>query len=322
MRFIRVLFAIVLVLSLSRGLISEDSMSNVYGKVVDAETKEPVMGVRVYINVLDEYHQDIYTITGDNGEFSFKRFPADDYQYVVTAEISSSRGRDLDLRYFNQSHSASFILPKGKNLSLKPIELQPGSRVNGQILLPDNKTVTQARIIFFLAAPLENEPRDYLWTSVSPITDGSFLSQLLPPDRDLIMEVNCLSSDGTGFVGVQKPFKLEKGSTAQSIDIAIPDSRTEIKGIVVDDSGIPLEDQVVGINGYCGTSITTDENGSFCIRSIPAGKTDVLIKYRGLNYHTHFIYNLPINSNESIFLRITSDEDNVFNYLISRSPLN
>ncbi|MCP4146522.1 MAG: hypothetical protein GY757_02125 [bacterium] len=317
----RVLFSIIFVLSLSQGLFSEESMSNVYGKIIDAVTKEPVKGVQVYINVLDEYDRSISTRTDASGEFSFKQFPANSYEYEIAIEINSgSRGDDLDGRYFNQLHTASFILPKGKNLFLKPIELQPGVRVNGQLMLPEGNSATVGRVIFLLANPQESDSKYTHWTSVSPISDGSFLSQLLPVERDLIMVVNTLSKDGTGYVGTRRNFRLAKGSTAESIAITIPDTQTEIKGLVVNRQGIPLANQVVGIYDDCGLSVVTDENGRFCIRSIPAGTTEVYARYRGISYKTHFISNLPVNSGETIFLRITADEGNFFTYLITRSP--
>ncbi|MCP4150809.1 MAG: carboxypeptidase regulatory-like domain-containing protein, partial [bacterium] len=277
MRSIKLLFAIILVLSLSRGLMCEDSMSNIYGKVVDAETKEPVKDIKVFINALDENGDVFYSKTDENGEFVFKQFPAIDYDFEITLEKTNKSRYDVDARYFDQRHTASFQLPKGKNLILKPIELQPGTRVNGQILLPEGKTADVARITFIPANFLQNDY--YTWTSVSPITDGSYLSQLLPKERELLLIVDNLSKDGTGYVGVKKTFIIEKDSSGKSMDIEIPDTQTEIKGIVVDRLGNPLPNQVVGIYGNCGISVNTDANGEFCIRSIPPGTADLFAIY-------------------------------------------
>ncbi|MCP4147106.1 MAG: hypothetical protein GY757_05085 [bacterium] len=320
MLLLKLFFTTILILSLSPGLFSEESMSNVYGKVIDAVTKEPVEGVHVSINVTQD-NQNISTSTDTKGEFFFKKFPADSYEYEIYVKIKArNRGADLDARYFNQLHTASFKLPKGKNLILKPIELQPGVRVKGQIFLPDGQAASVGRITFRLATPLESASRFIHWTTVSPITDGSYLSQLLPMERDLIMEVKSLKKESIGYVGVRKSFKLEKGSTAVSMDIEIPDTLTEIKGIVVNRQGNPLANQVVGIYEKCGVTVVTDENGEFCIRSIPVGTTEVYTRYRGTTYHMHFINHLPVNTGESIFLRITVDEGDFFTFLVTRTP--
>jgi hypothetical protein len=322
MKFKYFYILLILFLALFHNSIIAESWSNIYGKVIDAETKEPIPNAwAIFENVVNEGGGKIKTQTNEKGEFEFKGFPVDDFENELNVLISEPS--DLsDFKYYNQRYPIRFKMQKGKNLFLQPIEMKRGVRIEGSIKLWDGSIVEKGRISFDIKNRDEFDSTITWWSALSLITDGHYISMLLPCDVELEMKADLLDDvdKGISYGQVKKIIVLTKGGTTNNIDIIVPNIQTEIKGLVVNKSGKPLKDQVVGIRSI-GARVITTESGMFWFKNIEPGEIIIYARYRGDESKTHILNNIIIHERESLFIHIILDENNFIKYSITRNNL-
>jgi hypothetical protein len=312
------LIGFIMVFLLVQGLLKAESLSNVYGKVIDAETKEPVPKAwAVFGNLEDETGRKISTSTNEKGEFEFKELLVDDYYFILDV---SEPLVPRDSKYYDQSYPIYFKLQKGKNLFLKPIEMKRGVRISGQIKLWDGSIVEKGRIYFSVKDREHFDSTETSWPSLSLVTDGNYTSCLLPPDVELEMEADILEDvdKAVGYGIAKKTIIIKKNEIPTAIDIIIPNIPTEIKGRIVNLKGEPLKDQVVG-SMAARFELNTDDNGMFRIKHIQPGMIDLYVSYTLGTYKTQAIYDLLISQGESLIFDITLDVNEYFKYSMRKT---
>ena len=308
---------LILVVGFFQGQIIAESWSNIYGKVIDAETKEPVPNAwAIFQNIVDESGRKISTKTNKKGEFEFKGFPVDEFENELY--VSDQPGL-TDTKYYNQSYTIIFKMQKGKNLFLPPIEMKRGVSIEGTIKLWDGSIVEKGRIYFDIKNRDEFDSTITWWAALSPVTDGHYISSLLPPGVELEMKADLLQDvdKGVAYDEVKKTIILSKNGTDKNIDIIVPNIRTEIKGTIVNKSGNALNGQEVGLEDT-GVHLTTDENGAFRIRHIKPGEIQLYVTYTIDTFKTHSLEKLKIHEGEGLSFEITLDSQNYLNYNIKR----
>ena len=294
-----------------------ESRSSIFGKVVDAETKAPVKNATIIINVMDERGGKISTQSNEKGEFEFKEFPADDYEYVIDV---CNPLNFVDPIFYKQRIRFGFKLQKGKNLYLRPIELKRGIRIEGNVKLWDGSIINKARIRFKLKNKDSLDSIRSFWQGTSIDENGHYISPLIPGNVELIMEADLLQNldRSIAYGKVKKAVTITDGEANGNIDIIIPNIKTEIKGRVTNKNGIPLPNQRVGISYSSGVSVKTDDNGSFSIKHILPGKIMLYIRYKIKTVKWYDLKEFSIYEGDSLFIDIIVDDDNYFKYTITK----
>jgi hypothetical protein len=310
----------IMVFLLIHGLLMAESLSNVYGKVIDAETKEPIPNVyAVFDNVFDEHGRKESTKTNEKGEFEFKGFPADEDEFELKVGVLEPHSFTPNFKYYNQEYLIHFKLYKGKNLFLKPIELKRGVRISGQIKLWDGSIVEKGRISFSVKNRENIDSNVTHWSAMSLVTDGSYISRLLPYDAEIEMEADILEDvdKGVGYGSVKKTIIIRKNEMTTGIDIIIPNIPTEIKGKIVNLKGEPLKDQIIG-SFEAQINLHTDNNGIFWIKHIRPGMMRLTVYYTVGTYENHLIPEFSISEEESVIFDITLDANGYLSYSMKK----
>jgi hypothetical protein len=152
---------------------------NIYGRVVDEETKQGVPGVWVSINIDERISKQ----TNEKGEFDFQGLPGG-YEYVLTV-YASYKTPPLN-RYFKQKYFVLCNLPKGKNLYLNDIILLKGVQIKGEIKVWDGTPVTRHLLRFELIEPDIFDPNLSGWYCET-IENGYYESRPLPLNKELLI---------------------------------------------------------------------------------------------------------------------------------------
>jgi len=312
------LIAFIMVFLLIHGLLMAESLSNVYGKVIDAETKEPVAKAwAVFENFEDERGRKISTTTNEKGEFEFKELSVGEFEYVLNV---SEPLEPRDYKYYKQSYRICFKLQKGKNLFLKPIEMKRGARIEGTIKLWDGSIVEKGEISFLVKDRENFDSTITHWGTMSAVTDGKYISCLLPYDVEIEMKADILEDvdKRVGYGMIKKTITLRKNGMLTTIDIMIPDIHTEIKGKIVNLKGEPLKDQTIW-SFEARFELKTDDNGMFRIKHIRPGMIDLTVSYTLGTYKSHSIPEFLISEGESAIFDITLDANEYFDYSMKKT---
>ena len=293
-----------------------ESLSNIYGKVIDEETKEPVQNATIIINVWNERGGKLSTQSNEKGEFEFKEFPADDFEYEIDV---CNPLNFVDPIFYKQRIRFGFKLQKGKNLYLRPIELKRGIRIEGNVRLWDGSIINKARIRFKLKNKDSLDSIRSFWQGTSIDENGHYISPLIPGNVELIMEADLLEDRGKkeAYGEVTKLITINKNNSEESIDVIVPNILTEIKGKVENKSGFPLSNQTIGLDSP-DVEVLTDEIGHFKFKHIRSGKIELYITYGVKKFRTHTTQEIQLDEGESIFFNIIVDEDDFFRYTVTK----
>jgi hypothetical protein len=326
-RIVKLCVVIVFVL-ISQKLLLCQSYSNVYGKVVDEESKKPVANVNVSLNnVFDENNYMYRTLTNESGEFVFNKLVADDFEYELRINYIENMNKLTGLSCYDQTYKITFKLEKGKNLVLKPVKLKKGAQITGVVKLFDGTILKVATLYFNIVDKNKFDSINTSWQMKSFSSEtGVFDSLLLPVDVDIkVKAMDLFNKDkNEAYDNVENIIKINKGEDNKNIEIIVPNILTEIKGRIVNKMGVPLANQEITINPFSGIPfVKTDQNGCFLFKYFLPREVQVDISYseNGKYINSFKIYKLLINLGESTFLDITLDSNNYFQYKITKTNL-
>lgn len=301
-----------------------ESLSNIYGKVIDEETKEPILKIAISLKFYNAIGRPIsVTKTDQNGEFFFKKIPVDiDLEIEIHMMYHPSYSY-IDFKYSDHIRKIKIRLQKGKNLYLKPVEIERGVKLKGTVKLWDGTPFKKAYINLDVINP--SPSTDYILWGTSTDENGQFETLLLPTNVEMNFTACKLHENfkSVCYGTVKKTVKIIKGETPQDLDFVVPNILTEISGRVVNINGIPLANQKVGFLFENGIYTKTDVNGHFKFKHINSGNITLRVVYYVVkNFIKSFLSkDFPLRNNEKIWLDIKLGQ-NYFDYKISRYTLN
>jgi len=301
--------------------VSAEILGNIYGRVIDKETKEPIEDVVIQISNVFKFKRALITTTNSKGEFFFRKVPTnfDLYLYVfVMSETSPKLSK-----YYSQQFELKVKIPRNSNLYLKPIEIEKGVKVTGFVKLWDGTPINSA--VIDISLKKQTNKIDTIFVEARSNESGFFRTQLMPLNIDLRFEVSHLfSSDGKICYGnVTKIFKIEKGKPTDNFNIFIPNIPTEIRGLVTDFNNNPISNQKITL--YYGTKslnnsldCRTDKNGKFIFRYIQSGLIKISLPYDNMDSLLFLkTKKIELNNDESIEFLINLNSSD-FRYTIVR----
>jgi len=297
--------------------VSAEILGNIYGKVIDKETKEPLKKTYIAFDNLYRHDRKISTYTNEKGEFYFEKVPAE-----IPLELHIyilSHPSYPNFEYYEHVKHVEIFIKKGTNLYLKPIEIEKGVKVTGTVKLWDGTPIYKADID---VRPLKSQKDEFLSNGGITNENGIYTSMPLPTNIDLRFEVSHLfSSDGKICYGnVTKIFKIEKGKPTDNFNIVIPNIPTEIKGLVTDFNNNPISNQKIRFSSddLSSLRIKTDSNGKFIFRYIPPTNFQIIIPYKKNDSLLFFeTKKIELNNDESIEFLINLNSSD-FRYTIVR----
>lgn len=313
---IRYLSLIVFCLFLSNIELFSVSLSNVYGTVIDSETKEPVKSAIITVNFEDEHGRPLRTLSDEKGKFEFLEFPVLDFEYEIQVQTPFNQH---DSPYYKQRIPVKFYLEKGKNTYLKPIGLKRGVKIEGNIRLWDGSIINKARIDFKLKNKEDLNSYVFFWQGTTIDENGHYISPCIPPNVDLILTTDLLRAP-QGMIGygpIVKQICIKEDSNFSGYNIIIQKINTEIVGQIVNRSGEPISDQSVGLENI-GIEVKTDINGSFGFKHIMPCKTKIYIMSKITNFDFLSTNDIIINTGERILVKIIIADNGYFKHEISK----
>ncbi len=314
-------FSILILYTLGTFGFSE-SHSNVFGRIVDEDTKKGIPGIWVLITNVIGPEGKYSAMSDDRGDFELLNVPVfKDWEYELEVSVNPNPDNIQESDYFSQTYYTAFYLQKGKNLYLEPFKIKRGISIQGNVKLWDGTPVTNGRLDIELVTSKSYDPYNHGWNA-KLLNNGSFVSEPVPFDEDLeiVARYLSISQKKESYGRVIKKIRINKGETPGNVDIIIPDINTEIKGRIVDANNLPLESQVVELTSHKYlVGAETDENGYFTLKHLEPGYVSVRVEYRknGMLVRSHRSGNFNLNLFDSIWLDITLD-DNIFDCKISR----
>jgi hypothetical protein len=295
--------------------------SNVFGRVIDEETKQGITGLSVTIvNIeFEDTYENLQTKTNNLGEFKFTGLPVE-AEFTIHVQVTP---RTIPYnRYFVQEHYIPFTLQKGKNLTIPDIIMKKGVQIKGKVQLWDGTVINKPFFVTFeLEKSVSNNPDLIPW-GTAEINNGCYISDPLPYNEEFIIHAFGLrnAEKNIDYGEFRQKIVLKEGQIPESIDVVIPNIQTEIKGQVKNKNGVPLKNQ--NIHLFIGESAETNEMGLFTFRHIQPG--DIILhivpvlnnKVSGSFLTNQFI----LNNGESIWFDIVVDENEYFFYKLTRNP--
>jgi len=313
---IRNLSLIVFILFLLNSSLFSVSLSNVYGTIIDSETKEPVESAIITVNFEDEHGRPLRTLSDEKGKFEFIEFPVLDFEYEIQVQEPFNQ---YDSPYYKQRIPVKFYLEKGKNTYLKPIELKRGVKIQGNVRLWDGSIINKARIDFKLKNKEDLNSYVFFWQGTTIDENGHYISPCIPPDVDLILTADLLRSiqGMIGYGPIVEQIYIKKDNNFSEYNIIIQKIDTEIVGQIVNRSGEPISDQSVGLENI-GAEVKTDSTGSFSFKHIMPCKTKIYVMSKITNFDFLSTNDIVINTGERILVKIIVDYSGYFKHEISK----
>jgi protocatechuate 3,4-dioxygenase beta subunit len=248
----------------------------VRGKVLDAETDEPVAGARVY--VLGGFDEDVQgvgvqvVVTGEDGAFELTGVPlgaavlvGDHPDYVSNLVDPAQRAL--------QNPKALF--PKGLRAAQHDVRLAPGATVQGRVVGPDGEPVAGAIVETPGAAVASaNFGLDFGKARTDP--EGAFTLRGLPAGQVLPLRASHRA------YGDSAKIMTQAGQTGVTLQLAPP---ARLHGTVFDEVGEPIAGVPIRVRqefedpfvpGLYEMPAVTDLQGRFHILNPPAGALEVV----------------------------------------------
>jgi hypothetical protein len=288
--------------------------------VIDDETKEPIPNISVSLKFYNAIGRPIDSIlTDQKGEFYFKNIPVDiDLEIEITIMYHPSDSY-IDYKYYYHIRKIKTMMQKGKNLYLKPIEIERGVKLKGTVKLWDGTPLKDADIDIYVNNPPPSI--DYVMYGTIADDNGQFETLLLPPNVEMNFTACKLHDDSKSvcYGSVDKKVKILKGEVPQDLDFVVPNIPTEISGRVVNANGSPLENQRIEIFRSKGINVRTNVAGNFKFKNIETGSIVLRVSYYIVNdfIESFLTKDIPLENNEKIWLDIKLGQS-YFDYKISR----
>jgi hypothetical protein len=293
---------------------------NLRGQVIDPVTKKGVQGVFVIIRTF-EWLQ-LRTYTDKNGFFTISKIPYIPYNLMTDfyhIEVRVSEDAVLQ-KYCQQTFEIPFKMEIGKDTVLEPIILKDSCRLYGNVKLWDGRIPGNVHIAFHSKNGTIFDTNSIGWNSQCN-KDGSYRSDLLPQDAELVVGVSTTTLSTQGYPQgyywyYEEIIKTNNTSAEYQHDIIIPNFNNELSGQITDLQGKPVPQCYAELQeqtAFGSTDLGTDANGFFSVKNVMPSKNYSL---------TIYLDTAPPEYNKTYAIHgfeVKKDESQVFNIQIDPS---
>jgi large repetitive protein len=232
------------------------------GRVVDKGTGRPITsfevgpsGERRGAGMVMMGPANLTRFQSDDGSFELENIPEGSLELLAQAP-----------GYVSARMPGVEVKPGGVTDEVE-IKLEPGTRITGRVLGPDGSPVSRARISKVAESSAEAFPVARSNETVASDGDGNYVMEGLPEGE---VELRAIHQN---FVTETK--KVKVAGREMQVDFRLGRG-SEVQGVVVTDSGVPVADADVFARSAAansgGQSAKTDGNGTFRMSGLADGR--------------------------------------------------
>ena len=241
------------------------------GTVTDAETSEPLEGVT--LQVIDAAGEPRTSVSTTEGAFELRGLTPNKQSKVY---VSAHRAG------YETISGRPFVVVEGSATTGQDLSLRPNGSVRGFALDIDGNPIPGVLII-------AKRPIPGGLATVATVARSSASGEFYFPDVSPGMRTFLIGTHGDFVESESEGFEVESGIETTDVILTM-NMGGDVRGRVVDSSGSPIANAVIGVRGE-QMNITdpsrlpihtrTDELGNFLLRRLPAGDLTLLASAEG-----------------------------------------
>lgn len=259
------------------------------GKVVSAETGEPIEDARVYL-FYTKTHDPIFIMTASDGSFVFRNIPTGPFA-LEACNVSGFQDEKYSPEDNAYGQSSFFSLNESENRTGIIFRLKPDYSISGKVLAQDGKPINDNQIMVFAYAESEKEDVNLMYTIVGQTDvseDGSYLMDGLDgrPIYVIVTDHSSAEKDhplppnyypGTVSREDAKMIYFDNGNFVEDVDIQLSErGEYNLEGFVTDkNTGNPVPKTLLTVHHsdifFANTTTYTDEKGYYHIDTLGPG---------------------------------------------------
>jgi len=244
------------------------------GGVFDAETSAPISGAMVMVNDVADVKKS--AVTDSSGLY---------YVRGVTEQRRPIAFMNVDAKGYMRSGNVEASVTEGTETTRQDFYLQRNGVVRGICLDASGNALPGVSVS---ARKMHSEQNPVVVNAAPPVTsgeDGSFEITEVSPGADMFVE----GTHSQYLTSQSESFDLNAGGSANNLVLTMKIGG-QISGIVIDESGVPLEGAVVAVRDeWLGdvnpeslpNKSVSDAAGQFSLRSLTAGYHNLICSNAG-----------------------------------------